>query len=122
MEVSLSNIYKELALKRSLEPLRELSEFFIGRSPVRGFEFTQIARSDKAYIYFVDTKLDTTHYEVFKRVINESMNVVSYPSGRVFGSSAWTFKTLEEAQKKFEEISIPDPIEEPIVEEIILNT
>lgn len=121
MEFSLKEMYKELALKRALEPLRELRESFIGTGAVKGFEFTQIEKSDKAYIYKVDTKLDSIHYEVFKRVINEAFNVVSYPRATRFGQTAWTYRSLINAQEKFKELSISDPIKDSIGEPI-LNT
>ena len=81
--------------------MRELKENFIGKGQVKGFIFTQIKKSDNAYIYEVKA-YNSLHYEVFTRKENNYYNCVSYPSNKAFGTWAKTFKKIDEAVFHFE--------------------
>ena len=85
--------------------MKELKINFIGKGQVRGFEFTQVKKTEFGYIYKVDTK-DRVHYEVFHRKENSRYNCISYPSSKAFGVWAWTFDTLDKAIIELNEIEI----------------
>lgn len=83
--------------------MRELKESFIGKGQVRGFEFTQVKKTEHGYIYKIDTK-NTICYEVFHKRVNSQYNCISYPSNKAFGVWAWTYNTLDKALNKLEDI------------------
>ncbi len=72
--------------------MKELQEKFIGKGQVKGFIFTQVKKSEKAYAYHVDTG-STQHYEVFKRKENKQFNCISYQGMNSFG--IWAFTCTE---------------------------
>jgi hypothetical protein len=82
--------------------IKELPTEFAGKGEVRGYYFTQIWKSNKAYIYAVD---GGKHYEVFKRKVNRRFSQVSYPNSMSFGIWAWTCRSYENALEKFEELN-----------------
>ena len=86
--------------------MKPLEKNFIGIGEVRGFKFTQISTTDKAFLYKVDTG-NQIHIEVFKRIINERFACESYPTSRAFGIWAWTYMKLDNAIEKFNEINKP---------------
>lgn len=49
---------------------------------------------------------NNNHYEVFKRKINTKFNCISYPSDKSFGLWAWTYKDLDNAIYKLEELEV----------------
>lgn len=78
--------------------MKELRKTFTGIGEVRDFEFTQLIRSGRAYLYQVEIG-NQIHYEVFKRRINtrhEEPNV-SYPSSKGFGVWAKTTRDFQKA-------------------------
>lgn len=93
----------------------ELFDQFIGTGEVKGFIFTRIDLSEKAYLYEV-LYGSGKHYEVFKRVetpvcidfenrvYSETDTRVVYPKSKDFGVTAWTFTDLELAEQRFNEI------------------
>lgn len=81
-----------------------LSKVFIGRGEVKGFKFTQLGMTDKAFLYQVDTG-DTILYEVFEKRINRRFACVSYPTSKAFGIWAWTYSNLDKAWQKFKELN-----------------
>jgi hypothetical protein len=92
--------------------IRELATEFEGRGEVKGFYFTQIAASEKAFVYEV-TGSHRPHYEVFKKQINpphpaseDKRDMVSYPKANSFGVWAWTYSDREKAMEKFYELSV----------------
>lgn len=85
--------------------VKELSTYFIGKGEVKGIVFTQIQRTDYAYLYECVNN-GQIHYEVFKRKINTQYMTVSYPSSKAFGLWAWTFANILDAQAKLELINI----------------
>lgn len=85
--------------------MRELKKEFIGKGQVRGFEFTQVKKTEFGYIYKIDTK-DSVLYEVFKRKVNNRYNCISYPSNKAFGVWAWTTNDINKAKSILEDIKI----------------
>ena len=83
---------------------KPLPKQFQGRGEVKGYVFTQIKQTDQAFIYEVNTG-DSIYYEVFKKVVNRRYACISYPTARGFGIWAWTYMTLEKAEKKFDELN-----------------
>lgn len=89
--------------------MKQLEQNFIGRGEVKGFIFTQINKSEKAFIYKVDCD-GCEHYEVFKRKENKQFNCISYPKTGSFGLWAWTYKDLQKALNKFDELNIESEV------------
>lgn len=85
--------------------MKQLELEFVGRGEVKGFGFTQIKRSELAYLYEVNCD-GSIHYEVFKHKENKQFNCVSYPKTGSFGVWAWTCKELQKAVDKFELLSL----------------
>jgi len=81
-----------------------LQNCFFGRGEVSGYKFTQISKTDKAFIYEVSSG-GSKHYEVFKRFVNKRFACESYPTSKAFGIWAWTCMTLEAALNKFAELN-----------------
>lgn len=84
--------------------MKELENRFIGRGQVKGFIFTLQNKSEKAYIYKVDTG-SSSHYEVFKHKVNLQFNCISYPSDKAFGIWAWSCSTLERANEIYDQLN-----------------
>lgn len=80
------------------------------------FKYVLHSRNDKAAIYkqySLDDLVNPCMYEVFRVLITKESKLPNgaispehetFPSNSVFGKWAWTFKKLEHAQKKFDEI------------------
>lgn len=85
--------------------MNELPLHFEGKGQVRGYTFTQISKTDWGFIYEVEYG-GHRHYEVFKKRLNRRFGTISYPSNKAFGVWAWTYMTLERAEKRKEEIKI----------------
>lgn len=83
--------------------MRELPLTFIGRGEVKKFQFSQLLKTDRWYIYRVDTPFSTHHFEVFQRKENEWYNCVSYPRSESFSKWAWTYWTYEDCLAKMKE-------------------
>jgi hypothetical protein len=75
--------------------IREVPKSFTGKGEVRGVEFTQIAKTEKGYIYH----RSDGYFEVFRRKINQRFNIVSYPGSKSFGDWAWCCRTEEKAHE-----------------------
>jgi hypothetical protein len=84
--------------------MKQLKVQFHGRGEVKGYLFTQISKTDKAFLYEVSSG-DSKHYEVFKKKINHRFACVSYPTSKSFGLWAWTYMSLRSAIKKFDELN-----------------
>ena len=89
--------------------MTQLPTQFQGRGEVKGYLFTQLSQTDKAFIYEVSSG-DGKHYEVFKRVINRRYVCVSYPTSKGFGFWAWTYMSLDKAEAKFDELNLINKI------------
>jgi len=91
--------------------IKELELIFEGRGDVKGAIFTQIAKSNTAYMYKVTALGTKPYYEVFiKRIVNlfDYANKitledkkVSYPTTKQFGITAWCYRNKEKADIKF---------------------
>lgn len=81
----------------------ELKTNFIGKGEVKGFEFTQLKKTDYGYIYAVNTG-ERVHFEVFKHKENTRYNCVSYPKTKAFGVWAWATDTFEHACEILEDL------------------
>lgn len=81
--------------------MKELQSEFIGRGEVKGMKFTLLNANPRAFIYKVESNYPNLHYEVFCRKENKYWDCVRYPNSRAFGVWAWSFYTLERAEKKF---------------------
>jgi hypothetical protein len=88
--------------------MKELEIEFDGRGEVRGFHFTQLRKSDKAYLYKVDVPKFKPHYEVFLRKENSRYGCIAYPSSKGFGRYAWTYNDLLRAEEMFYSLSSMD--------------
>jgi hypothetical protein len=84
--------------------MKPLEKEFIGRGEVRGFIFTQILMSDKAYLYQVKPN-GAIQFEVFKKRENTRFGTVSYPTSNAFGRWAFTYENFASAKKKFDELN-----------------
>jgi len=91
--------------------MKPLEITFIGKGEVKGFIFTQIKKSEKAYIYKVETEV-SKHYEVFKHKENTQFNCISYPSSKGFGVWAWAFLDFQKALDRFELLSIESEVKD----------
>lgn len=85
--------------------MKELKEVFYGKGQVKGFKFTQIKKTNYAYIYRVDTGV-SKHYEVFERRENTQFNCISYPSNKAFGLWAKTTSSYNRALDLLETLDI----------------
>jgi hypothetical protein len=83
--------------------IKPLQIYFKGRGEVKGYLFTLLGMTDKAFLYEV-SRGDGKHYEVFIKKINRRFACVSYPTSKSFGIWAWTFEDIKSAIKKFNEI------------------
>jgi hypothetical protein len=73
---------------------------FSGRGEVKGFEFIQINKTNRGFLYEVRKSGHIPYYEVFMRKINKRFGCESYPSAKSFGIWAWTFKFKDKATRK----------------------
>lgn len=87
-------------MKIDTKALKELTPEFTGIGEVGGFMFSQVAKTDKGYVYKVSSGGEVW-YEVFRRKINQ-FGGVSYPKSKSFGKWAWSYMTLEKALNKLE--------------------
>jgi hypothetical protein len=76
--------------------IKELQTDFIGKGQVRGFKFTQISKTNTAFLYEINTG-DMIYYEVFRKRINRRYGCESYPTDKAFGIWAWTTSNLNRA-------------------------
>lgn len=83
--------------------MRQLKENFFGRGEVKGFEFTQLKKTEYGYIYAVNTG-EKVHFEVFKHKENKQFNCISYPKTKSFGVWAWTCGTYKRACEVLNEL------------------
>ena len=96
--------------------MKELDEKFKGTGEVKGVQFTQIAKSDKAYIYERDDEGVKT-YEVFKKLASNGGTMmidgqevvfdpkIRYPNSKAFGVWAWAIASRKLAFYLFVELN-----------------
>lgn len=91
-----------------LENIKKLATEFIGKGEIRGFQFRQIKRGQKACLYEVTTQGNTTHYEVFEIRVFQTPKTKepyeTYPKANAFGVWAWTTSIYEKALQRFTKI------------------
>ena len=78
-----------------------LKKEFVGRGEVKGFNFSQISKTNWGFLYEVNTG-HTIYYEVFKKKVNTQYDCVSYPRSKSFGIWAWTTTDIKQANKILE--------------------
>ena len=100
--------------------IRELRTDFTGLGQVRGFKFTQMSKTDSAFLYEVNTG-DMIFYEIFKRRYNTWFNCISYPTNKAFGISAFTTPNLERAYEILNDLSNNDSIVEADTDAYLLT-
>ena len=101
----------------TLEKMKDLEKEFISNVDTCGLHtFKQIKRSEHAAIYQRIRKDGTTHtYEAFRiRIVKAGTKLpnglvvqedyVSYPTKNWFGKTAYSCKTLEQAERRYEEL------------------
>lgn len=103
-------------------------EFEGGSVDVQGYKFTQVKKSDKAYIYKKDGGTGQVFYEVFRRKEVHKFDFksktqledkkVTYPKSRSFGDWAWDFMDYDTAVEKFNQLNSDDekPKKTPSIE------
>lgn len=89
--------------------MKELDNVIKGRGETKGFTFTQVDKSEFAYIY-QSKDADGRHvvYEVFRRVENKMFDCVSYPNSNGFGDSIYmgkVFRNKDSAVTWFEHLN-----------------
>jgi len=80
--------------------VKSLPKQFAGKGQVKGFIFTQVKQSDKAYIYQVNTGC-SIYYEVFKKKVKTNSICHCFPTAKAFGKWAWTHMSIDKAELKF---------------------
>ena len=75
-----------------------------GKGEVKGFLFTQVYRSDRAYIYKIDSGC-SIYYEVFKVTQKTNSERHCYPTSKAFGVWAWVYMSAETAIAKFNQLN-----------------
>ena len=85
--------------------MKQLKVQFHGRGEIKGYLFTQISKTDKAFLYEVSYG-DSKHYEVFLKRINHRYACISYPTYQGFGIWAWTYMNLESAFEKLNKLNV----------------
>ena len=95
--------------------IEKLQKEFIGTGEVKGFKFKQLHNEDDNYIYEV-AENDKKHFEVLKadkspkcldfenRIYSETEFKHVYPKAYKFGLTAWTYKDLNDAVQKLNEL------------------
>ena len=87
---------------RLLTPLQIV---ITGKGEVKGFNFKQVTKTPKAYIYEIShPQIDKVQYEVFKRKTYKPDNREVYPSSKSFGKWAWSVRSYDEAYNKMVEL------------------
>lgn len=87
--------------------IKQLPHCFTGNGQVKGFNFTQISKTNSGYIWKVNTG-DTIYYEVFKKRLNQRFNCISYPTNKAFDIWAWTTPNMDRAFEILNDLSRND--------------
>ena len=80
--------------------MKELEIIFKGKGEVSIYDFKQVKKTEKGYIYAIYDGNAVSHYEVFKRKENTQFGCISYPKANSFGVWAWTFKDYTKSVDK----------------------
>lgn len=84
--------------------MKQLELKFEGKGEVRGYEFEQLMKSEKGYLYQLKDKDGNIHHEVFRYKENKQFDCVSYPKSNSFGVWAWCVKEYNKAVELFESL------------------
>ncbi|WKK66511.1 hypothetical protein [Lutimonas zeaxanthinifaciens] len=84
--------------------MKQLQSNFIGKGEVKGYKFSLLGMTDRAFIYEVNSG-GSKHYEVFKKRLNHLFGCISYPTSKAFGIWAWTYNDLRAAIRKYNYLS-----------------
>jgi hypothetical protein len=87
--------------------MKSLKTQIKGLGEVRGFIFTQISKTDGAFLYEVNTG-NQIHYEVFKKRVNTRYGCISYPTSKAFGIWAFTKGQFCSAVELFNQLNSDD--------------
>jgi hypothetical protein len=101
--------------KNLLSLPKELPPNFVGKGDVKGHSFLQINGSFDAYIHEVCDTFGKIWYELFKKVYDARFHEIAYPRAKAFGISAWSCRTMEQAQKRFHllnKATAPEPLQD----------
>lgn len=82
-----------------------LKKEFVGRGEVKGFNFSQISKTNWGFLYEVNTG-HTIYYEVFQKRVNRRFACVVFPTSRAFGIYAWTTPDLNRAYEILSELDL----------------
>lgn len=77
-----------------------------------GFTYVLHRRGNQSFIYEQRVRKKTIAYEVFVHQITPAKNILGkilpskekFPANEDFGLTAWTYRTLEQAMKKFNDL------------------
>lgn len=83
-----------------MNTLKQLPQQFTGTGEVKGFKFSLICATNRAFLYEVSNGSQIPYFEVFKRKINNRFGCISYPTAKAFGIWAWTFGDINLAMNK----------------------
>lgn len=88
-----------------MKDIKNLPSQLIGKGEVKGFTFTKIKESEKAFIYEVDSGCSKKHYEVFRKKAKTNSVMFCFPTSKAFGIWAWCTNSLDRTVKIFDEIN-----------------
>jgi hypothetical protein len=68
------------------------------------FTYRLVAKNEYGYLYSQANKNGIIGYEVFERHKNKRFGCYSFPGDKAFGVWAWSYRRLERAMKKLDEL------------------
>ena len=79
-----------------------------------GFEYTNILRGKRSFVFKQSYTPNTTYFEVFKRRVNREFTIngvtipesEAFPTDNAFGVWAWSYRSYDKALKKYNELEI----------------
>lgn len=84
--------------------MKPLETNFEGRGEVKGYHFSLLGMTNRAYLYEVLSG-ERNHHEVFRRKVNSRYSYISYPTSKGLEIWAWAFSGLKSAIKKYNELN-----------------
>ena len=86
--------------------------FLVREIKKNGYTYRCILRGLKAFVYSQNLDGQIIGYETLRRKVNKAFEVAgckieegeAFPSNESFGKWAWSYKTYEDASKKYQEI------------------
>jgi len=79
---------------------------------INGFNYTQILKGERSFIYRQDVTPEIKQFEVFKLMIKPAKILFGkeiperevFPSGANFGETAWSFRSYDIAKWRYDEL------------------